>query len=83
MKIGDVVAWTDVPSGAMVAHGNTLYVRIDDGGWCVGDLRFTKQCCALFGHYSDDWDIEGWERELADAAVNGWEWGVYETGMDA
>lgn len=58
MKIGDTVAWADVPSGGMVAHGNTLYMRIGDHGWCVGDTA--RQSFCMFGHYSDDDPCETW-----------------------
>ena len=69
MKIGDAVQWADVPSGALVAHGQVLYVRVGDGGWCVGDIRFTKQCCSLFGHYSDDDPSTPWRWEPEPQSV--------------
>lgn len=63
MKIGDVVAWVDAPSGAMVAHGNTLFMRVGGQGWCVGTAW---QSTCMFGHYSDGEACEPWRWEPED-----------------
>ena len=51
MKIGDAVTWADVPSGALVLHGQVLYMRIAGEGWCVGDTL--RQAYCMFGCYFD------------------------------
>jgi hypothetical protein len=43
IKIGDVVAWADVPDGALarrdVDDGSFFYLRRGEEGWCVGKMQ--------------------------------------------
>jgi len=59
VKVGDTVAWVDVPSGALVrsSHGS-IYVRVGDRGWVVGDSTIGVTC--MFGRYCDDDDDAPW-----------------------
>lgn len=44
IKVGDTVAWADVPDGAMVRSAAKMYYRrAGDGGWCVGCVIGERQ----------------------------------------
>ena len=49
MKIGDVVVWADAPSGALLQSSarGTIFVRIGDRGWVVGDANHVTCLRAL------------------------------------
>jgi hypothetical protein len=59
VKIGDVVAWADAPSGALLQSSarGTIFVRIGDRGWVVGDANHVT--CA-FGRYCDGDEEAPW-----------------------
>jgi len=52
VKVGDTVAWVDAPSGALLQSSarGTIFVRIGDHGWVVGDANHVT---CTFGCYSD------------------------------
>ena len=67
IKVGDVVAWADVPDGALVRYGDRYYVRLpDDRGWWVGA---TGRPWAVFGRGPA---IPG--EETAGRRERGWTW---------
>jgi hypothetical protein len=49
--------------------------------WAKPDLD-ALQYKGFNGAAAVRYEREVWERELEDAYLNGWEWGVYETAMD-
>ena len=66
MKIGDTVAWADVPSGALVRHDQILYMRVGDAGWGVGH---STRALGSFGRYCDGEEGEPWPWEPEPQSV--------------
>jgi hypothetical protein len=58
VKIGDVVAWAEVPSGALVrTHGGDFALRVgDDGHWVrlVGEIKMDWARAGAWGGWSFD-----------------------------
>ena len=58
VKIGDVVAWAEVPSGALVrTHGGDFALRVgDDGHWVrlVGEIKMDWTRAGAWGGWSFD-----------------------------
>lgn len=54
IKVGDVVAWADVPIGSLVVDKDACFFnRQEDGGRCVGSLdRCTIVALGLTGNES-------------------------------
>lgn len=50
-RIGDTVAWCDVPDGAMIAHGREIILRCGEFGWCVHYQG--QDVWVAFGRHSD------------------------------
>lgn len=61
VKVGDVVAWDKVPSGALVKQGHSFIVRMGDGGWHVGgpDGAWSSFSTWSDGEPSEPWPWKG------------------------
>lgn len=56
VKVGDVVAWRDVPDGALVRQGRFYYLRIKAKGWCV----YSADAWRAFARWLDGAESKPW-----------------------